>query len=222
MIKHSYAEETCWNSSSPSQSIERQTREIPCSDDVLGLIDLPNDANALRNSFLSIDPLLSVSKLRKIFSHCVMKFHNDLNSGKSIVEELSVSNMPENKCRICLNLSSVLPAIPIDPSVQRVELTDHHPNRFLNEGEKSSTIDDRQNEEEASYRIERTPRSIGKGRLEFVGCDATWIVTIDSKPQRWGRSQRNVTTHLRKTCCRKVSETSPWLILFVCSFVRLI
>lgn len=55
---------------------------------------LPKDVRALRNSFLSILPLLSSSKPRKTFSHSVMKCHNERNSAKLIVEELSASNIP--------------------------------------------------------------------------------------------------------------------------------
>lgn len=64
---------------------------------------LPKLVNAVLSSFLSMDPELSRSKLRKQFCQSVTYFHREENSWKLIEPELSLSNIPATKWVFFLN-----------------------------------------------------------------------------------------------------------------------
>lgn len=135
---------------------------------------LPNDVSAFRNSFLSIEPLWSSSNPRKTFSHCVIKFQRDLNSLKSIVDDVSLSNIPENIFLILVS-NHIRPLIIL--LVSFIRLTNHHTNSFLQWNNEHQF----HHCQKESYRIEWTPCTIWKSWLKFIRCYRTWSITINPK-----------------------------------------
>ena len=62
---------------------------------------IPKLVNAVLSSFLSIEPELSRSKLRKQFCQSVTYFQRAENSWKLIEPELSLSNIPATRTTAC-------------------------------------------------------------------------------------------------------------------------